>query len=151
LKTLPIVALAALCMSMSCLQRQGDYRGDEGATLAPASAGGELQVVGFTVPAGQAIAVTTDLALNVSGDVRVVDQLVASPAASDSTPGANITIIAQGSVEISGLVPAGALTVQDDPAACVLGSTGQGAGPNEACTTGGLPAMGLYAFSSTAL
>lgn len=107
LKTLPVVAFAALCMSTACLQEQGDDGGDNGGTLAPASVSGELHVASFTVPAGQTTTVTSDLTLNVSGDVRIDGQLVASPAASDSARGVNITIIAQGSIEISGIVQAG--------------------------------------------
>jgi len=107
LKTLPALALATLCLSTSCLQQEGNGGGDNDGTLAPASVGGEVRVADFTVPAGQTTTVTSDLTFNVAGNVRIDGQLVASPTESDGTLGVSIAIIAQGSIEIAGIVQAG--------------------------------------------
>lgn len=74
--------------------------------IAPLTIGGNISISNFTVPAGQATLVTSDLTVNASGNIRVEGSLIAA----DSQPGGkgiSVSLIAAGDIEVMGIVQAG--------------------------------------------
>lgn len=101
-----IVLLSSLLLSGGCPESSGRPGGNSNQPGGPTT-GGTQTLGDYTLPVGQTIRVTSDLVINASGNVNIAGQLVADAPATPGSNGHSITIIAQGSITITGLVQAG--------------------------------------------
>lgn len=89
---------------IGCTPNGGIDNGGGGA--APATLSGVINVARLDIPAGSRTTVTGDLEVNASGNVTIAGELIA-----DQNPdgdGYDISIVAQGDIQIDGLIQAGA-------------------------------------------
>ncbi len=73
----------------------------------PTSIGGTVNVVDFTVAAGQTTTVAADVVINASGNVRIEGVLASATVTTAGAKGYDITIVAQGDIEVTGTIQAG--------------------------------------------
>jgi hypothetical protein len=118
---------------------EGKSNGPGTGEVPPATLGGTVSVASLSIPAGHTTTVTSDLVINVSGDVRIDGELSAGPASSAGGQGASITINAEGDLDVTGTLRAGDGTAGDST------STNGGAGGALTLSAGGTLTIGMNA------
>lgn len=79
---------------------------DGGGGETPTTLSGVVNVANFNIPAGSRTTVTSDLEVNASGGVTISGDLIAEQ--NPDGDGYNITIFAEGDIQVDGLIQAGA-------------------------------------------